>query len=173
MKSWVQICDINFLSIFVTIAEIVTIIDLEAAMIAMMTDVAMMVDETAVVTEIIIVAIDHEVKIEDEGTGIDFWKSGSWDCSAAHGDHAQLHPDLLDPELKINPLAFSHLLVLMIYVGNAEVYISSAYDHTIRISSCEKLRGFIFKSGPSKSGIVSKSSIIILISKRNIQKTLQ
>ena len=42
-------------------------------MIAMMTDVAMMVDETAVVTEIIIVAIDHEVKIEDEGTGIDFW----------------------------------------------------------------------------------------------------
>ena len=41
-------------------------------MIAMMTDVAMMVDETAVVTEIIIVAIDHEVKIEDEGTGIDF-----------------------------------------------------------------------------------------------------
>ena len=136
MKSWVQICDINFLSIFVTIAEIVTIIDLEAAMIAMMTDVAMMVDETAVVTEIIIVAIDHEVKIEDEGTGIDFWKSGSWDCSAAHGDHAQLHPDLLDPELKINPLAFSHLLVLMIYVGNAEVYISSAYDHTIRISSC-------------------------------------
>lgn len=56
-----------------TIEEIVTIIDLEAAMIAMMTDVAMMVDETAVVTEIIIVAIDHEVKIEDEGTGIDFW----------------------------------------------------------------------------------------------------
>ena len=43
-------------------------------MIAMMTDVAMMVDETAVVTEIIIVVIDHEVKIgEDEGTGIDFW----------------------------------------------------------------------------------------------------
>ena len=43
-------------------------------MIAMMTDATMMVDETAVVTEIMIVAIDQEVKIEeDEGTGIDFW----------------------------------------------------------------------------------------------------
>ena len=67
-----------FLSIFfVPLAEIVTMIGVEAAIatIATMTDVAVVVDETAVVTETMIVAIDREVEIEeDEEIGIsNFW----------------------------------------------------------------------------------------------------
>ena len=72
-----------FLSIFfVPLAEIVTMIGVEAA-IATMTDVAVVVDETAVVTETMtetmIVAIDREVEIEeDEEIGI----SNVWNLNA-------------------------------------------------------------------------------------------
>ena len=71
-----------FLSIFfVPLAEIVTMIGVEAAIatIATMTDVAVVVDETAVVTETMIVAIDREVEIEeDEEIGI----SNVWNLNA-------------------------------------------------------------------------------------------
>ena len=68
-----------FLSIFfVPLAEIVTMIGVEAA-IATMTDVAGAADETAVVTETMIVVIDREVEIEeDEEIGI----SNVWNLNA-------------------------------------------------------------------------------------------